>query len=106
MQPSNVGSLSLNSQASYTDATAAVLPKIGEVAPNALLAPVEEVKYSASPSAIRQEPVVYEKPKSAVQAKQDQPQPEDRESQSPKETQDSSESKQTAQKVESNQEAR
>lgn len=72
MQPSNVGSLSLNSQASYAGAMAQVLPKNGEVAPTALVAPVEEVKYTETPSAIRQEPVVYEKPKNPAQAKQEQ----------------------------------
>ncbi len=103
MQPSNVGSLTLNSQASYAGATAPVLPKIGETAPNALLPPVEEVKYSASPSAIRQEPVVYEKPKNKVQEKQGQVEQESQKTQQSQENEEAQagvEDKQPAQQTE------
>lgn len=98
MQPSNVGSLSLNSQASYAGAMAQVLPKNGEVAPTALVAPVEEVKYTETPSAIRQEPVVYEKPKNLAQAKQEQT--DAQVSQNTEEDNNSVEAKQAANKAE------
>lgn len=98
MQPSNVGSLSLNSQASYAGAMAQVLPKNGEVAPTALVAPVEEVKYTETPSAIRQEPVVYEKPKNPAQAKQEQT--DAQVSQNTEEDNNSVEAKQAANKAE------
>lgn len=69
MQPVNIGNIALTSQAAYTSAmTAGVLPKTGEAAPHALIPPVEEVNLSESPPAIRQEPVVYEKPQNKVQS--------------------------------------
>lgn len=71
MQPITAGNIALTSQASYSGAMAAsALPKDVEAAPHALIPPVEEIKYSESTSAMRQEPVVYEKPQVKVQAKE------------------------------------
>lgn len=72
MQSANVGNLTLNTQAPQVGAPVSVLPKNGEIAPTAVIAPVEEVRYSETPSAIRQEPVVYENPKKQAQGKNSQ----------------------------------